>query len=71
MPEILQTGNTVVVTAEWLATTDRNKKRAVINGFQTHGHQRYAQLIWLGRETYRLVQDYGTLFQECDLRKVK
>jgi hypothetical protein len=65
----LESGDRVKVTAEWIKSEDK-QRRACVAGFQKNGAITFVKVRWVGQESQRLSEDYGNLFEECELKRI-
>ena len=65
----LKKGERVRVVADWIASEDK-QRRAAVQSQQKHGQLFFVKIRWVGADSQRLEETYGTLFEESELRKV-
>jgi hypothetical protein len=65
----LQPGDRARVTADWIKAEDK-QRRVCVAGFQKNGAITFIKVRWVGQDSQRLSEDYGNLFEECELKRI-
>lgn len=64
----LKPGDKCKIEVEWIPRSILNSKRVQIIRFQQHGREMFAKVLWLGRQSKELEEQYGNLFHIKELR---
>jgi hypothetical protein len=62
-------GDVCTVKIDWGSGLHRGKRAAILK-FHEHGRQTFATVVWRGKKTFELREEYGVQFNVDELEKV-